>query len=89
MPKLLPKFTPMTNPFNIGKQSECEEVYSVGEIHKLKLLKTKRNKPVKSKSHVSKIVRSLKFKKFITETGHEAHGLTIEQIEEYNQNKLK
>ena len=79
------KFDPFGESFDTTK----EEVYSVGEIYKLKLLKTRLNKAVKSKSHVSKIVRSLPFKKFKTKTGHEANGLTIEQINEYNQNKLK
>ena len=96
MPEKIPKFTPLNDgtghPMFGGftekdLKPQYDEVYSVGEIHALKLLKTRLNKPIKSKSHVSKIVRSLPFKKFITKTGHEANGLTIEQINEYNQNK--
>jgi hypothetical protein len=68
---------------------EYDELYSIGEIHALKMILTRLNKPVKSKSHVSKIVRSMNYKKFITETGHIGYGLTVEQINEYNKNKIK
>jgi hypothetical protein len=98
MPTKLPKWKTL-NPAlcdpNLHKltaddlKPEYDELYSIGEIYSLKMILTRYNKPVKSKSHVSKIVRSMKYKEFISKTGHKSMGLTIEQINEYNKNKLK
>lgn len=63
------------------------KLYTLGEIHRLQLLKNHNGEPYKHKSTIAKIVSRMDYQTKNTAWGV-ANCLTDQQIEEYNKNRL-
>ena len=59
------------------------KLHTIGEIHKLGLLKNYEGEPLKHKASVANVVKQLDYKVVMTKWG-EGKGLTQEQIDAYN-----
>lgn len=68
--------------------NQNERLYTIGEIHRLGLLKTHWGTPLKSKGKLSMIIRNLKYKEVPNKHGT-SKCLPMSEIEAYNAKVIK